>query len=62
MTNIYSPEYLAKWEIYNGKSTFKTTTERNAEAKRLRKEGWTVKSYTYSDFCGFNAQRERIDS
>jgi hypothetical protein len=58
--NVYDSEYLAQYEIYQGKHTFKSTSERNEVAKQLRKEGWKVKSFTYSDFCGFDAQRERI--
>ena len=60
--NVFTPEYLKEYEVYDGKRTFKSTEDRNEEAKKLRKQGWKVKSYSYSDFCGFAAHRKRESS
>jgi hypothetical protein len=59
--NVYSPDYIRKNEVYTGKRTFRDVNERNEKARELRKDGWKVKSFSYSDFCGFDAVRERSE-
>lgn len=66
MTNVYSAEYLKTHEIYNGQTVWgyskypDAQSLRNAVARQLRKDGWTVKIFTYSDFCGLEAERAKI--